>query len=209
MINGDPKQLFISLQGHIKNIDLTRQKSELLFSEGKIVKRDLHLIYKGLFLDFVTSSESFIEKLFVGLLIKKYEHPSKKVHVKQYFKSVQICRDIITGDRKYLDWLPYDMTTKRAKKYFRFGFPFAWINNSEIKTIEKVLVLRNVLAHESQYSRRKFHIMFIKDQNLLKYEKTVIGYLRSPISTTITQLRYEVLVNETLAILNKLVIKQV
>src|SRR5438309_2089669 len=67
------------LISHLSNIEKTRRKSEDLFSQGRLVYRDLELIYAGLFLDSVTSFERYIEELFIGILTTRCRHESKKV----------------------------------------------------------------------------------------------------------------------------------
>lgn len=96
------------LIGHLKYIDQTRYKTERLFQKGDLVKRDLELIYAGLYLEAISSFESFIEDLFIRLLAGKTMHPSRLVVPKITFNSTVTCRNIVYGGRSYVDWFPYE-----------------------------------------------------------------------------------------------------
>lgn len=199
------------LISHLANIDKTRKKSEELLNEGKLVNRDIDLIYSGLFIEAVTSFERFIEDLFIKLLSEKVIHPSKKVKLITTFKTTIIARHILHGGRQYLDWLPYERyTKKRAKAFFINGIPFTGLDkgiNTDItpsidkkieRITERISIIRNVLAHKSLQSFHRFQSEIIVSSGALRSkEKKPIGYLRGlhsihPTPTT----RYEQIINE-------------
>lgn len=199
------------LIGHLANIEKTRKKSEELLRSGTLTDRDVNLIYSGLFLEAVVSFEKFIEDLFTDLLSKKVNHPSKKVKPITFFQSSIIVRDVLLGERLYLDWLPYNkFTSKRATRFFQNGLPFIGLDNliaintqpsidKKVENItEKISIIRNALAHKSVHSLITFEKKIISSSSALhSREKTPIGYLRGlhsshPAPTT----RYEQIIND-------------
>lgn len=199
------------LISHLANIEKTRKKSEVLLRKGTLTNRDVNVIYSGLYLEAVVSFERFIEDLFTDLLSEKVNHPSKKVKPKTFFKSTQIARNVLLGERLYLDWLPYKkFTVKRAKRFFKKGLPFTGLDScfdtntqpsidKKIETItEKISIIRNVLAHKSAHSLKGFKNKIISSSSALhSREKNPIGYLRGlhsshPTPTT----RYEQIIND-------------
>lgn len=114
MANNTSKYLN-GLISHLNNIDFTRKKMETLFDKNLIVKRDIEIIYGGLFLDALTCFENFIEELFVNLLIVGSHH-SSSIRPKHTFNSTRSCREIIYAGKRYVDWFPYDLTLKRSER---------------------------------------------------------------------------------------------
>ncbi|OHB97220.1 MAG: hypothetical protein A2W74_09405 [Planctomycetes bacterium RIFCSPLOWO2_12_38_17] len=186
------KQLF----GHLNNNEHTRKRMESLYSQRKIVERDINILYSGLFLDVITKFENMIEILFIDLLVGKTKHLSKKVQTKITFPSIAICRDIIYGTKSYLDWFPYDITVRRSNIYFKNGIPFNALESSDKKILQEILYIRNVLAHKSKHSLKMFEKEVIKDKVLLQKEKTPTGYLRRPFALFPPQTQYEVYISE-------------
>lgn len=184
------------LIGHVNNNEHTRKRMESLYSQKKILERDLNFLYSGLFLDVFTNFENMIESLFIDLLVGKTKHLSKKVQARVRFSSVAICRDIIYGAKSYLDWFPYDATLKMSNIYFKKGLPFNALENSDKKILKEVLLIRNALAHKSKHSLKMFGKEVIKDKVLLPKEKTPIGYLRRKFSISPPQTQYEVYISE-------------
>ena len=173
-------ELSKKLIGHISYIEKTRTKTEKLFAKGELVSRDVDLVYYGLYLELITSFERFIEDLFIGLLSETVEHSLKAVSPKLTFKSSQLCRSIIVGERSYVDWLPYHKyTLKRADAFFTKGLPFSSLTKSEKKSIDNFAIIRNALAHKSKHSLEQFENTIIVGLPLTKREKTPTGYLRS------------------------------
>ncbi len=178
------------LVGHFKHLNYTRKKVEGLFKDNEIVIRDIKLVYSGLYIDAITSLENFIETLFVGLLCDTVIHSSTILPILK-FPSRKICLSFLSGDRAYTDWLPYSQTIKRAKKYFKNdGCPFNLLNSNDKNNLTDMTTLRNALAHNSQYSIKKFKDM-ISDLHLTPKESTPTGFLRSTISTIPHENRYE------------------
>jgi hypothetical protein len=198
-------QLFYEFAGHLKSTNYTRAKSEALFSFKRIVKRDVSLIYSGLFIDAVTSFEQFIEKLFVGLLVGRISH-SLRVKPLAKFKSSKICKEIICNERPYVDWLPYDKTLKKAKIYFEDGEPFSLVDSSYIKKLRDMSIIRNSLAHKSEFAQSKFINIIKSVPYLTTEEKRPIGFLRGAhISSPVIVSRYEGYMGTLLGVSKRLV----
>lgn len=169
---------------------------ESLYSQRKIVERDINFLYSGLFLDVITNFENMIEILFIDLLVGKTKHLSKKVQTRITFPSIAICRDIIYGTKSYLDWFPYETTVTRSNIYFKKGIPFNALKSSDKKILQEILYIRNALAHKSKHSLKMFEKEVIKDKVLLSKEKTPTGYLRRPFALSPPQTQYEVYISE-------------
>lgn len=192
------------LRGHLKNIEKTRCKAERLYQEGNLVRRDLELVYAGLYLDAITSFENFIEDLFVRLLVGTAIHSSRLVVPKITFKSPVTCRNIVYGGGSYVDWFPYNQTQRRARVFFRQGLPFTALNNIDKKSIERMLCIRNAIAHKSRHARNRFDREVTNGLLLLPHEKTPAGYLRSKYAISPPQTQYELIRNNIVAIAHEL-----
>lgn len=168
--------------GHLKNLEVTRNKVELLFNSKALVRRDVEHVYKGLFMDACASFEDFLEDLFIGLIVGNLRNRKtrlKQIHIKSYLTA----RKIIFGKDKYLNWLPYtDNTLERAKIYFSQGKPFD-LDEDDVDMLDKIHTIRNALAHNSIYCKKQFQKKIISNRTLLPKEKAPTGFLRT-ISTS-------------------------
>lgn len=212
-----PDTLSTELISHYKYINYTRKKMELLYTKKMIVRRDIEQVYTGLFLDTCTSFEMFIEALFLDLLVEnKLDVKSSYVSPKVFFKSRKIAQEIVFGTQKYLDWFPYHLTEKRAEAFFRKGRPFTSINRdadkkqADIKnkqdkrTIEHVFIIRNAIAHNSDYSIKRFENELINNVTLPPREHTPSGFLRGKFRASPPQTRFEYFTLEISSIATKL-----
>lgn len=118
------------------------------------------------------------------------------------FKSHSVARDIVLGGRAYVDWLPYQFTDKRAEAFFRGGHPFSSLEKNDKREVERILLIRNAVAHQSRSARSKFEDQVIGTALLLPTERTPAGYLRSIFRATPTQTGYEEIAS-TLATLSR------
>ena len=192
------------LWGHLKNIEKTRSKTERLYQEGSLVRRDLERVYAGLYVDAITFFENFIEDLFVRLLVGTAIHPSRLVVPKITFKSHDTCRNIVYGGGAYVDWFPYNLTQRRARVFFRNGLPFTGLDSSDKKNIDRMLRIRNAITHKSKHARKKFDQEVTNGLLLLPHEKTPAGYLRSNYAISPPQTQYELIRNNIVAIAREL-----
>lgn len=189
---------------YIKSLERTRKKIESLFNQGDLSRREIEQIYGSLFLNAVIMFESLIEDMFLGLLTDKFKRKTFKIVPRARFKSNIIARDVVLSGKRYINWLPYEETEKRAKIFFRNGIPFTILKAAEKEILKKVHYMRNSLAHKSRYSLLQFERQVISSLPLIKREKTPLGFLRSQFRISPSQTRYENLINEIDSIARKL-----
>lgn len=194
---------FNNLVSHLNTLDKTRKKMESLLTKGIIARRDIEQVYEGLYMSSITALENWIENLFIGLLVGRLTHCSSSVIPRVSFKSDRVAREVIFSDRNYVDWLPYRYTEKRASAFFRNGLPFTCLSSSEQKKLETLSYIRNAIAHESVYSKKKFADEVIGSSPVTQQERTPAGYLRGIFRITPSQTRYENLINEMASIAKK------
>jgi hypothetical protein len=178
--------------GHLKYLEITRSKMEQLFNKRYIVRRDIEQVYEGLYIDAITSFESFIEKLFIGIMVGNIVHDYSKVIPRMKFSSYIVARDVLYGGRNYVDWFPYErFAEKRARSFFRNGWPFTCLEKSNKSDLERIMTIRNALAHKSAHAISRFKNDIIALRPLLPIERTPAGYLRSKFRINPIQTQYE------------------
>ena len=174
----------------MRKFEKSRKKLEHLLRVGHVTRHDVNLFYEGIFLKTITSFESLLEELFIGLLTGGIE-TGRNVCPRAQFKSHVVARDITFGGRAYVDWLPYRHTEKRAKAFFRGARPFSRLDNSDKTELDRMLIIRNCVAHQSRAARNKFKNEVIGSTPLLPSEQTPAGYLRSVLGLTPTRTQYQ------------------
>jgi hypothetical protein len=174
----------------LRRFERSRAKLERLLLGGHVTRHDVSLFYEGIFLRTVTSFESLMEELFVGILTGAIT-PGRNVHPRVTFRSVSIARDVMLGGKAYVDWLPYHHTEKRANAFFRGGYPFCNLDKDDKKSLERMFTIRHAVAHQSRAARRKFEDEVIGAAPLLPTERTPAGFLRSIFRVTPPQTQYE------------------
>ena len=177
------------LTAHLRTLEQSRERLERLLDAGHVKRPDITLFYEGIFLKTITSLESSLEELFIGLLTGGIE-PPLDVNPRAQFKSPVVARDITFGGRAYVDWLPYSHTEKRANAFFRGGRPFSRLEHDDKKQLERMLTIRNAVAHQSRAARNKFNRV-IASTPLLPAERTPAGYLRSVFASTPRRRQYQ------------------
>ena len=187
----DAKTLAAKYAGHLRYLDLTRNKMEYLLTEGIIVRRDVEQVYMGIYLDCMTSFESMLEDLFVGLLSGRFGLATGSAVPLVRFRNRQAIRPLLYGSRPYADWLPYNRTEELANRFFRNGGPFTQLDDNDKGIIRQCSYIRNAIAHRSPYSDNIFKSRVIGNQNLMAREKSPSGYLRSIYRHAPVQTRYE------------------
>jgi len=167
---------------------------ENLFQKKSVTKTDIETIYEALFLRSVTSFESFIEKLFLAILLGKApDIKGKSLIVVASRPALQV---ILLQNNNYLDWLPYSKTEGRANIYLKDGKPFTNITDGDKSQIKTITVIRNAIAHKSDYAMREFKEKVVGNRPLLTNEKRPAGFLRSQIRANPRQLRFQTYVAE-------------
>lgn len=152
---------------------------EALHSAKAIPKADLKYAYAGAFVTFYTATESSVEDLFLGLLMGRISPPRASIRPLVSIDSEVVARKVLRGERAFVDWLPYDRTTrKRAKAFFSRGRPFSSLGKAHRKSLERAAIIRNAIAHRSGSSQRLFITEFVEGKPLPPAERRPTGYLR-------------------------------
>jgi hypothetical protein len=188
------------LVGHLKNTNFTRIRMEELYSERKIVRRDIEQVYNGLFIDAVTSFEGYLERLFIGLLARKIVIRGLSKISKIHISSESTIREVINNGDRYSTWLPFSKTLEKANIYFVKGMPFSKLSGPDLETLNNILCIRNAIAHRSNHAVAKFQTNIIRGLTLLPQEKHPSAFLRSVFRASPVQTRYEYYVLEILRI---------
>jgi hypothetical protein len=197
-----PTILLDAYRRHVTSLSHTRKKTEGLFVGGNLARRDVEQVYHSLYLSAFTQFESSLEELFLGMLCGRIDPMSTVVPRFQVNREID-ARRIVFGGKNYVDWLPYDYTEKRAKAFFRNGAPFTIIDKVDRKTLERLLALRNVLAHQSAHAEKTFGEIVLKGIMLTPRERTPAGFLRGAHSVAPPVTRYESLVGEMMTLLER------
>ena len=178
------------LTARLRGFERARSKMERLLLSGHVTRQEINLFYEGILLRTVTSFEGVIEELFVGLLTGGII-PARAVRPRVTFRSPAVARDVILGGRSYVDWLPYRYTEDRADAFFRAGEPFSKLDNTDKRSLERILTIRHAVAHQSRAARNKFEAQVIAGASLLPSERTPAGYLRSVFRVSPPRTQYE------------------
>jgi hypothetical protein len=151
-------------------------------------------VYEGLFLNTITAFETFLENLFVGLLVGGKNRLTSKhdVTARILVKSHGVARDMLLAPRqKYVDWLPYDKTLNQADRMFQGGRPFSLLSNAQTQVLDKAVKIRNAIALKSRYSLSTFEYVVIGTTPLPPRESTPAGYLRGLLMAAPPRTRFE------------------
>ena len=170
-------------------------------------RRDAEQVYDALFINTMTAFETFLEDLFLGLLVDGQGLSSEKSTFSRRvtIRSHKVAREIVIGpNRKYVDWLPYDQTEGRAKLFFRGGRPFTVVSTTERNLLKRCSAIRNRIAHNSRHSNETFQKVVIGNLSILPRDRTPSRYLRSLFRLNPAQTRYENLAAEILRLARRL-----
>lgn len=168
------------------------QRLERLYDDGDIIKVDIRRVYEGALVNFYSFVERSIERLFLGLLMGRFQSERKDVRALVDIKSENVARSVVKGGRSYVDWLPYNRSTRRrAKAFFSRGRPFTRLTRSEGRNFQRIAIIRNAIAHRSSYSRRRFREQFTEGKALPPSQRSPAGYLRGQHAAGQTRLEAE------------------
>ena len=195
-------EIFNSLARKIKFLEKSRERQEGLFREGQIGKRDVEEVYAAIFLNVMASFEGFIEDLFIGLVTGDLN--AKRVKVRLVIKDRNLAYEILFKNKQYFSWLPYDNTKNIAKIYFKEGKPFTQIEKDDETHIRKCSQIRNAIAHQSKHAAETFKREVLSGLILAPRDKQPKSFLRSQISLSPPQNKYQQLVNDLQIIARKL-----
>lgn len=180
----------------LRDLDFTRQRMEALYLGDVIKLRDLHSVYEALFLRAVTSFEVFLQDLFTAIMERRVRYGRGRVSVLMRATSNETLHAILMQGRKFVTWLPYEDTVKRASLYLRDGRPFSDLTPADKQTMTTITTIRHAIAHRSAHAMKQFQTNVIGAQVLLGAEKKPAGFLRSQLRAAPAQNRFEVYVKE-------------
>ena len=162
-----------------RGMNLYVQRMDRLFCQGSIPRADIERVYAGSLLAFHTYLESSMERLFVGLLMGRFQSQDPAVRPLIGVDCDRVAYHIVRGERRYAAWLPYERyTLERAKAFFSSGKPFTNLSSPQIKALDRLTTLRNALSHESYSARRAFRQSFTDGKALPPDQLRPAGYLR-------------------------------
>jgi len=139
-----PGTLLIKFIRSLQSIDYTRKQMEKLCLDYVIVARDRHSVYEALFLRAVTSFEVFLG----------YE--PRRVSVRMKSASTQAPMDILLQGERYMTWLPFSQTAKRALIYLKDCKSFSELTGGDKSMIRIVTKIRNSIAHRNPHATNEF-----------------------------------------------------
>jgi len=189
-----PSYLYKEFSSKLALLEKTRNKVEMLLQQNHLDRQEVEAVYTGLFIDAFTEFEALIERLFIGLFdgsLKSLAIPAKR-RFKVRHKSFS--REVVYEGQKYVDWIPYDKTIAKAKRFLIDGVPFSILDEIEKDNIKRAHLLRNALAHKSDTATKRF-LESINQQALLPHEKTPSGYLRTSPQGSLGLTQFSITIN--------------
>ena len=176
---------------NLNDLESTRSKMENLLTENTVTILDIEQVYAGLFMEIMTSFESLVEHLFVGLLSGRFDPDATGAVPLIDFKDKTRVVRFIQGRDRFLGWMPYRDTEERANLFFTKGWPFTKLTDKEKQTLTHCHLIRNAIAHKSAHAQYQFVNHVLTNQTLMPREKTPTGYLRSIFRSSPIQRRYQ------------------
>lgn len=178
-------------------------RAESLHDSGALEADDLVLAYEGALLSWCTAVERTLEDLFLGLLAGAIApQPGNTVTPLIGVTSIEVAHGVVTGTRRYVDWLPLNEVEKRAKVFFADGKPFDCFENDDLRAVERLHTIRNAIAHKSGAALETFHKKMVQPEAIPLAERAPAGYLRG--IHTGSQSRMELLMAQTAISIRKL-----
>ena len=145
---------------------------------------------EGLFIGAIVEFESFLELLFMGVVLRKTLYPGGTVTPRIDVRSQGVLEEVLLDGRRYVDWFPYSLTETRAKSYLRGGRPFSSLSISQKQSLERWLWIRNAVAHSGRHAQQVFEKNVIGTTPLPPRERTPAGFLRSEIRSGVTRFEH-------------------
>ena len=180
------------LASRARGLEQYVRRMDELHIDREISDVDIRRIYAGAMMNFYSAVERSIERLFMGLLMRRFQSSDPLVRPLVEIDSEAVARAVVRGDRFYVDWLPYNrFTRRRAESFFSRGLPFTQLSRKDGKNFDRVNVIRNAIAHDSSHAKRRFYEQFIDGKPLPPDQRSPAGYLRGRHRETQTRLQFE------------------
>lgn len=184
------KTIAESLKQSARGTEGYLNRLEGLHAEKRLSERDVTRAYEGAFLAFYTGLERHIERLFMGILMRRVVVSGRPARALVETSSEVTARRIVAGDRRYVDWLPIEHTTRRARHLLSEGRPFDRLLPVDTEVLEKMRIIRNAVAHKSNHASRRFRETLVDGKGLPPLQRTPAGYLRGQHAPGQTRLGY-------------------
>lgn len=195
--------LTASLHAEGKRVRDFLTRVESLYASGVLNAADVELAYEGALLSWCTAFESALEDLFLGLLVGTIAPQSGTVVTPLIgVSSIDIAHGVVTGTRRYVDWLPLTEVTRRAQIFFKESRPFDCLESEDLRAVERLHVIRNAIAHKSGAALQTFHNKLVGPVSIPPDECAPAGYLRGV--HTGSQSRIEHVMTQTAISMRKL-----
>lgn len=191
-----------SVRARTKGLEQYVTRVERLSSDKHLSAVDVRRAYAGAFLSHYSFIESSIERLFLGALRGRVTFAERTVRPLIEVKSDAVARAIVRAGQRYIDWIPFELTKRRAEAFFSVSAPFPEISGQDYKVLERARLIRNAIAHESSDAISTFKNHFVVGLGLPPHQQTPPGYLRG--RHTQGQTRFVFLINESLHVFQQL-----
>jgi hypothetical protein len=124
---------------------------------ARFTSRHKELIIRFAFLQGFLAWEEFLDESFTLYLLGE-KAPRGRRPLREYSprRRKDAIRLITGADRKYADWTRTDNLRKRSKTFFRRHDPFDTPLRANNTYLQDMAIIRNAIAHRSQYSREEF-----------------------------------------------------
>jgi len=147
--------------GQAALLDLQILTDVIIDARGASIKdKTLHSVVELCALRVYSILEEFLQRLFYQTMLAEETEGNGKPKFQVATQDELELLLFNTGSRreKYLDWLPYDVTLGRAEAYLVGGAPFSRLKYRpvELRAVAELAILRNAIAHPSDYAGRKF-----------------------------------------------------
>lgn len=127
----------------------------MLHGAGKISITEMELVYESAFLNAISRFEGLLNELLEEFVCGRYQSPAGHVaHVSVTSRAVY--RNLARGKRDYADMLPYSTCLELAERFLRNGGPFAAIDENDRRLLGQAFLIRNAIAHRSDFAITKF-----------------------------------------------------
>jgi hypothetical protein len=154
-----------------------------LSSKGAEVDQE-GVVIQGAYLFGVRAFEYFIESQMINLCHPDAIWGPKSVNGqnRRYIRklsdtSAARIKALILMGQPYADYLPYERTLKRAAVLFAKGRPFSLVGAEQKDVINRSFVVRNLIAHESEHSLKRFTSVICARYPLRADRRHAVGYL--------------------------------
>jgi len=176
---------------------------ELEVRRGGLTKGDVHRAYAGAFVYFYLHLEGTIEGLFMGFLMNRLSLSRGRVRPLVVIRSEAVARNVVRGDRPFVDWLPYKRTLDRATGLLSQGGPFTGLTPAQVQILERDRVIRNAIAHAEGHAMRQFQKVCVTGLALPPDQRRPPGFLRGQHS--VGQTRFDYQIAQSVAVIRQLV----